>query len=100
MALSDAPPYHFHPLPGVPNAKWNLNAGVQRPNQQVEELVALFDAQTRRRVAAARRAHGARTQRFGLLQRVRPGVASSQIITQRHQPRSCISDHASFDTGC
>ena len=51
---------------------------MQRPNQQVEELVALFDRQTRRRVAAARRASGARTQRFGLLQRVRPGVASSQ----------------------
>jgi hypothetical protein len=59
-------------------------AGVQRPNQQVEELVALFDAQTRRRVAAVRRAHGARTQRFGLLQRVRPGVVSLKNETESY----------------
>lgn len=42
--------------------------------------MALFDAQTRRKVAAARRAHGARTQRFGLFQRVRMMTALRSLI--------------------
>jgi hypothetical protein len=54
--------------------------------------VALFDAQTRRRVAAARRAHGARTQRFGLLQRVRPGVVSLKS-GKRHRMTSAVELH-------
>jgi hypothetical protein len=64
-------------------------AGVQRPNEQVEELVALFDAQTRRRVAAARRAHGARTQRFGVFQRVRVVVVTPRQVAPQGLVPGC-----------